>query len=219
MKMRLSPSGVRVFALCAACVCGTAIAQTPAASPDEIRAITRDAFIYAYPMLYNYKTLYVQAVDTSAKEYVGGFGKFRQYSQPYTPANKEIVTPNNDTPYSWAWLDLRAEPWVLCVPALPKERYNVFQFVDLFTFNYAYVGVRATGPDAGCYLFPGPGWSGAPPPDIKQVFPSETSFVGMLGRTSENGPTDVKAVQALQAQYKLMPLSTFLKQQAPAPAP
>ncbi len=62
---------------------------------------------------------------------------------PSRPANKDIVTPNNDTPYSWAWLDLRAEPWVLSVPAVPKDRYYVCQWFDLFTHNFAYVGVRA----------------------------------------------------------------------------
>jgi hypothetical protein len=74
-------------------------------------------------MLENYQTWYKQAVDTNAPEYVGGFGKFRHYSDPFTPANHDVVTPNNDTPYSWAWLDLRAEPWVLSVPAVPKDRY------------------------------------------------------------------------------------------------
>jgi len=82
--------------------------------------------------------------DPNAREYVGGFGKFRHYSEPSTPANHDVVTPNNDTPYSWAWLDLRAEPWVLSVPAVPKDRYYVMQLVDLFTHNFAYVGVRAT---------------------------------------------------------------------------
>ncbi|MFM0503157.1 DUF1254 domain-containing protein [Paraburkholderia caffeinilytica] len=103
-----------------------ASATLPAASaiatPDEARSIAKDAFIYAYPMLFNYKTMYEQAIDPNAKAYVGGFGKFRNYSQPYGPENREIVTPNNDTPYSWAWLDLRREPWVLTVPVVPNGR-------------------------------------------------------------------------------------------------
>ncbi len=114
---------------------GTAADAT--ASPEEARAIAKDAFIYAYPMLFIYKTLYQQAIDPKSKSYVGGFGKFRNYSQPYGPENKEIVTPNNDTPYSWAWLDLRREPWVLTVPEIPDNRYYVFQWIDLFTYNFA----------------------------------------------------------------------------------
>jgi hypothetical protein len=96
--------------------------DTNTASPEEAQAIAKDAFIYAYPMLFNYKTLYQQTQDKTSKAYAGGFGKFRHYSQPYGPENKEIVTPNNDTPYSWAWLDLRREPWVLSVPEVPSDR-------------------------------------------------------------------------------------------------
>src|ERR1700754_458372 len=171
-----------------ACVAGLALAvlpQVPAtaqtsapaaavtASPDEARGLARAAFLYAYPMLFNYKTLYQQAVDPTSKSYVGGFGKFRNYSRPYGAENKEIVTPNNDTPYSWAWLDLRREPWVLTVPAVPKERYYVFQWIDLFTYNFAYVGSRTTGNGAGHYLFAGPNWHGETPKGIDKVFRSE----------------------------------------------
>jgi hypothetical protein len=176
------------------------------ASPEEARAIAKDAFIYAYPMLYNYKTMYEQAIDPAAKAYVGGFGKFRNYSQPYGPANKEIVTPNNDTPYSWAWLDLRREPWVLSVPAVPNNRYFVFQWIDLFTYNFAYVGSRTTGNEGGHYLFAGPDWHGETPKGIDKVFRSETDFILTLGRTALNGPDDVKAMQAVQKQYRLAPL-------------
>jgi hypothetical protein len=63
----------------------SAPSATVTASPDEARAIARDAFLYAYPMLFNYKTLYQQALDSSSTSYVGGFGKFRNYSRPYGP--------------------------------------------------------------------------------------------------------------------------------------
>ena len=73
-------------------------------------------------MLFDYKTLYEQVLDPGSKSYVGGFGKFRNYSHLSGPENKDIATPNNDTPYSWAWLDLRREPWVLSVPAVKDDR-------------------------------------------------------------------------------------------------
>jgi len=79
-------------------------------------------------MMENYQTWRTQAVDKTANGYVGGFNVFRHYSEPFTPDNKDIVTPNNDTPYSWAWLDLRAEPMVVSVPAVPKDRYYVMQW-------------------------------------------------------------------------------------------
>ena len=130
-----------------------------AEAPSEAKAIAADAYLYAYGMLYNYKTLFQQTADPSFPGYIGGFNRYRHYSRGFTPADKDIVTPSNDTPYSWAWLDLRAEPMVVSVPASP-ERYYVLQWFDLYTHNFAYIGSRATGTDTGDYLFAGPGWNG-----------------------------------------------------------
>src|SRR5712664_319468 len=194
------------------------VADSATASADEARAIAKEAYIYAYAPMESYQTWSKQAVDEKAPEYVGGFNKFRHYSQPFTPANKDIVTPNNDTPYSWAWLDLRAEPIVVSVPAVPKDRYYVIQWIDLFTQNFAYIGVRSTGFGDGSYMIAGPKWEGKKPAGIKQVFKAESDIVGTLTRTALQGPDDVPNVKALQAQYKLQPLSAFLKQQQPPPA-
>jgi hypothetical protein len=89
--------------------CSTA-PHVNAVPPDEARAIAKDAYLYGFAMIENYNTFYKQVVDEKATEYVGGFGKFRHYSTVFTPDNRDVVTPNNDTPYSWAWLDLRAGP-------------------------------------------------------------------------------------------------------------
>src|SRR6267154_4776335 len=179
-------------------------------SPAETQAIARDAYIYSYAMMESYQTWRSQAVDKSANGYVGGFNVFRHYSEPFTPDNRDIVTPNNDTPYSWAWLDLRAEPMVLTVPTVPKGRYYVCQWVDLFTYNFAYVGVRATGAEGASYMFVGPNWKGETPTGIRRVFQAETEIVGTLTRTTLDGPADVANVQAIQAGMKLQPLSAFL---------
>jgi hypothetical protein len=190
-----------------------------AVRPAQTREIAKEAYIYAAPMIENYETFYKQVVDTQAPEYVGGFGHIRNYSEPFTPKNHDVVTPNNDTPYSWAWLDLRAQPWVFSVPKVPHSRYYVAQWFDLFTYNFAYVGVRATGFDAGNYLFVGPGWKGTAPKGITKVFHAETNIIGMLGRTSLDGAADVAAMKKVQDGYKLEPLSTFAHQAAPPPAP
>lgn len=192
-----------------------ALAQSP--SPEEARSIAKEAYVYAFAPIASYGTWSKQATMPDAPEYVGGFNTFRHYSQAFTPDNKDIVTPNNDTPYSWAWLDLRAEPIVLSVPEVPKSRYYVMQLIDLFTYNFGYVGVRSTGFKAGNYLIAGPGWSGQKPKGITEVFNAETEIVGILGRTSLDGPSDVKNVAAIQAKYKLQPLSKFSKT-APPPA-
>ncbi|MCG2842046.1 DUF1254 domain-containing protein [Sandaracinobacter sp. RS1-74] len=194
-------------------------AAPEAVSPDEARAIAREAFIYAAAPVQSYGTWYKQAVDPKAAEYVGGFNRFRHYAEVFTPDNKDIVTPNNDTPYSWAWLDLRAEPMVLSVPEVEEDRYYVMQLIDLFTHNFAYVGTRATGNGAGNFLIAGPKWKGGTPAGIRQVLRSESDIVGILGRTQLKGANDLSNVHAVQAGYRLEPLSAFLGGKAPAPAP
>jgi len=185
---------------------------------DEAAEIAKDAYIYAFAMMESYNTWYSQAVVKDAPGYVGGFNRFRHYAQTFTPDNHDVVTPNNDTPYSWAWLDLRAEPMVISVPEVPADRYYVLQFIDLFTYNCAYIGSRATGNGAGDYLMVGPQWSGPIPDNFKKVFRSETEIVGILGRTQLNGVQDIDDVKKVQAGIKITPLSAFLNKPAPPPA-
>ena len=93
-------------------------------TPAEASAIAGEAWLYAYAPVALYQTMYAQAIDPASPSFVGGFNRFRHYDRLATPDDTDIVTPNNDTPYSWAWLDLRAEPMVLSLPAVP-ERYYV----------------------------------------------------------------------------------------------
>jgi hypothetical protein len=190
-----------------------------AVNPAEASEIAKEAWLYAYAPIQGYQTMYNQTQNKDFPGYVGGFNRFRHYARSATPADKDIVTPNNDTPYSWAWLDLRAQPVVLSLPAVPAPRYYVNQWFDLYTHNFAYTGVRTTGREAGNYLFVGPRWNGQVPKGITKVFRSETDFIGTLTRTQLAGPDDVPAMQAVQAQYKLTPLSQFTGKQPPKPAP
>jgi hypothetical protein len=189
-----------------------------APSPDEARAIAKEAWLYAYAPLQGYQTLWNQTQNKAFPGYVGGFNQFRHYARSATPADTDIVTPNNDTPYSWAWLDLRAEPIVLSLPAVASPRYYVNQWFDLYTHNFAYTGVRATGRGAGTYLFAGPRWKGTVPKGITKVFIAETDFIGTLTRTQLSGAADIPALRAVQAQYILTPLSRFTGTAAPPAA-
>jgi hypothetical protein len=210
--------GLAASALALSLAPGAASAAT-ALTPAEAKAIAKEAWAWSFAPIEGYQTLYAQAVNKDAPGYVGGFNQFRHYSRLATPDDKDIVTPNNDTPYSWAWLDLRAEPIVLSLPAVPK-RYYVNQWFDLYTHNFAYTGSRTTGREAGNYLFAGPRWKGTVPKGIKAVFRAETEIVGTLTRTAiEGGPEDIPALQAVQAQYRLTPLSRFTGKKAPPASP
>ncbi|MEV7568088.1 DUF1254 domain-containing protein [Streptomyces tanashiensis] len=184
-------------------------------TPEEARRTAADAWIWGYPVLDTYRTLYAQAIDSDDPRYTGGFGRFRHRSQPFTPADTDVATPNNDTPYSVAWLDLRAEPVVISVPAV--DRYYVLPLHDLDTAIVGYVGTRTTGRAAGHHLVAGPGWNGPVPEGITGVLRADTSLVGILGRTHLAGPEDVPALRAVQERYELRPLSTYADTAAPHP--
>jgi len=120
------------------------------------------------------------------------------------------VTMNADTPYSLMAMDLRSEPMVVSVPEI-KDRYYVIQFIDLFTHNFAYIGTRSTGTEAGDYLFVGPKWKGDIPEEkFKKVFRSESELVTTIGRTQLLGRGDLPNVIAVQKELKAQPLSAFL---------
>src|SRR4051794_39982779 len=129
-------------------------------SAGEAAQIAREAMVFAYPVLLNYKTIWEQTQDHLGAAFIGGFNRYRHYTHSYTAADTDIVTPNNDSPYSWAWFDVRREPVVLRVPEVGTDRYYVVQMFDLFTFNFAYVGGRATGVEAGGHPDFGPGGGG-----------------------------------------------------------
>lgn len=187
-------------------------AGEPAApSTKEAEAIAKEAYIYAYPMMESYRTMYVQAVDRTAQGYKAPFNQLVHSSALLGPEFKDVVRPNNDTLYSFAWLDLRAEPVVVTVPKIEGRYYSV-QLIDMYTHNFAYLGTRATHGEAGSYAVAGPGpeWDGATPDGAKDVLVSESQFVYCIVRIEVRGPEDVAAVKELQKGFRLTPLHVFL---------
>ncbi|MDH3653873.1 MAG: DUF1254 domain-containing protein [Myxococcales bacterium] len=213
MKLQISMISMAALLLMSACPKDGAApsSQTAAVAPtpNEATAIAKEAYIYAFPMMENYRTMYVQAIDRTAPGYSGGFNELVHKTELLGPEFKDIVRPNNDTMYSFAWLDLRAQPVVITVPEI-KDRYYSVQLVDMFTHNFDYIGTRATGTEAGSYVIAGPEWNGTKPDDAKAVLRSESSFAYCIIRTEVGGPDDVAAVVALQKRYRLTPMSVYL---------
>ncbi len=191
----------------------------PAPSIAETRAIAEEAFIYGLPLVMNYAVMYDFAVDKSSAQFKAPFNMIHNEARVFTYRDTAIVTPNSDTPYSITWLDLRAEPMVISVPTIPKDRYYSVQLCDGNTFNYGYIGSRATGNDASEYLVVGPGWKGETPSGIKKVLRSSTQQSIMIFRTQLFNAADMPNVVKIQAGYKVQPLSAYLKELAPAAAP
>jgi len=186
---------------------------------EETRAIAEEGFIYGLPIVMNYAVMYEYAVDKDSGQYKAPFNEINNDSHVFTYKDTAVVTPNSDTPYSMLWLDLRTEPMVLSVPAVDPGRYYSVQLEDGNTFNYGYIGSRATGNDAGSFLVVGPDWQGETPDGIEKVFHSSTQFSIAIFRTQLFDADDIANVVEVQQGYKVQPLSTFLGESAPAAAP
>jgi hypothetical protein len=126
-------------------------------TPQEARSIAKEAYIYAFPMAANYQTMYKQAIDKNGPDYRGVFNSLNSSKSVATPEDKFVVTPNSDTPYSYLWMDLRVDPIVITMPKIEPNRYYTAQLVDLYTYNFAYLGTRAYGNDGGSFMIAGPG--------------------------------------------------------------
>ena len=218
--------------LAAGCTPGAApTAQVPSAATshppsaetakraDDLRALARDVYVWGYPIVDNYRIMHAYVIDRQHPEYKGPFNAVHSNARLITPQDRAVLSPNSDTPYSLAWLDLRAEPMVLSVPRVERGRYYSIQMIDLYTHNVGYIGSRTTGNGVGHYLIAGPDWQGEKPAGIDQVFRMETQLLFAVFRTQLFGPRDMPNVHRVQRGYKVEPLSAYLQQPPPIPAP
>jgi hypothetical protein len=187
-------------------------------TPEEARAIAKEAYIFNYPLVMMYRTMWLQAIDPQSKSYSGGFGKWLHLGTS-SPKDTDIVSPNNDSPYSYSWVDTRAEPWVLTMPKIEDSRFYTSQWDDLWGFVLDNPGSVEDGNDGVSVLLASPTWKGDLPKGVKRVIQGDTVFLGTLTRTQLIEPSDLPNVQKIQKQYKLQPLSAFLGKPAPKAAP
>jgi hypothetical protein len=144
-------------------------------------------------------------------------------STPYAPVNTFFHTthladakyrsggsPNNDTLYSIAWVDVTDEPVILSHPEI-NDRYFTFELASMDSDNFAYAGLRETGPKAGNFAIVGPDWEGELPAGVQELPASRTNTVLILGRTLVDGPEDVENVVKITRQNQLTPLSQWGK--------
>jgi hypothetical protein len=181
--------------------------------------IAEEAFIYGFPMVMNYAVFYQYFIDKSDPSYKAALNQIWNAPNVFTYKDTAIVTPNSDTPYSFIGMDLRAEPYVICNPEIEKSRYFAVQLVDMYTFNYGYMGSRTTGNGAACFMVVGPKWKGEKPGDIAKVFRSETDFSIAGFRTQLFNAADIENVRKIQAGYRGLTLSQFQNKPSPPAAP
>ncbi len=198
------------MAACGGNASKTANASSDALPLDSIKAIAHDAYIYGYPMVDNYRVEYAYYVDKTGKEYKAPWNQITNIAQVYTAADKAVQTANSDTPYSWIGYDVTEEPLVISLPEIEAKRYYDVQFVDSYTYNFAYLGSRTAGNKAGTYLLAGPNWKTENIQGIDNVIKTETQIGVIVFRTQLFNPADINNVKAIQAKYKVQTLSEYL---------
>jgi DNA sulfur modification protein DndE len=190
-----------------------AAAAAPKQPPADLEKIAADAYVFGYPLVLMEIT---EQVLTNTPKPAAKAAPLNQFAHIQTfprPEDKEVVRPNVDTLYSFAWLDLSREPVILHLPEM-KDRYYLMQMMDAWTNVFASIGTRTTGEQEGDFAVVGPKWRGALPAGVKKL-QSPTNSVWIIGRTLTRGPADYAAVHAIQAQYTLTPLSAWGKQYSP----
>jgi hypothetical protein len=194
----------------------TGLAQ---ALPDaaDLHSAAVDAYIYGYPLVTMELTRrsFTNVAKPDGKS--APMGYFVNVPK-YPPASdKRVTAPNADTLYSTAWIDVSKEPYILHVPD-EHDRYYLMPMLSGWTNVFADPGKRTTGTDAADFAITGPGWTGTLPPGIKAEYKSPTAIIWVLGRTYSTGTlADYAAVNAIQSQYKLTPLSAWGKPYTPPP--
>ncbi|WOB09997.1 DUF1254 domain-containing protein [Piscinibacter gummiphilus] len=173
----------------------------------------RDALIRTLPL---YEMMRMRAATTARRHPTLGFAspdrdstlrwvnQFTHTHRKLGPDDREVVSPNNDTVYSNAWLDLSQGPVVIDTPDM-GDRYWTLGLLDAWTNPFAYVGRRTTGNRRQRTLVHGPAGPGPMPAGgVSQVIAAPGDDVWLIGRTLvDDRPADLEAVRALQAEFRM----------------
>ena len=185
----------------AAAACGvTLLPAQKADAASEIQTLLEEAYLYAFPLVLVDAT---KTVSTNAKTPSANRAPVNQFIHArklLDASSRTVVSPNVDTIYTQAWLDVSAEPQIYVVPE--TDRFFNVHVLDAWT-NTAAV-LEAPGAHAIAYS----GWEGTLPEGVRRIdVPTRT--VWTIARIMLSGPDDLPNVAALQSRMQLMPLSAY----------
>jgi hypothetical protein len=185
-------------------------------SPEEVKEIGVDAYLYFYPLVtMDLTRKHLTNVEPGKGGLGGPANTFVNIPAYPTADMKVVVRPNFDTLYSSAWLDLTEEPMIVSVPDT-EGRYYLLPMLDMWTNVFASPGWRTTGTQAGNFAVVPPVWRDESKlPDGVQRIDAPTPYVWIIGRTKTDGPQDYDAVHKIQAGFKITPLSRWGKTPEP----
>jgi hypothetical protein len=172
---------------------------------EQAYTLGTSAYTWGFTMTELYR-----ARDMTLKTF-GAFNTFfhvRELGDPATTRASGVVSANNATVYSNAWLDLSLEPIVLDVPPIP-DRYYTMNYIDFYQ-KVENISNLTAGRSGGSYAFIGPGWEGSLPDGVKRISIA-TNHLWIIGRTEVKGPEDLAAANAVQDKYALTALSEWQK--------
>jgi hypothetical protein len=199
-----------------------------ALKPDEAKAkqayaIGVSAYIWGYPMVVGQKSRDAMTKGGDAPVTPEEFNRTGMLFAPVNqmanawgvlgPKFSAIQSANSDTQYSVTWYDVSKEPYILHIPDT-KGRFYTFQFADAWTNNFHYASTRTMGSQEQNYALVAPGWTGKLPANVIRIdSPTPTGFIP--GRIFVASEKDVAAVNALQKQVTMTPLSSYGKKYTP----
>jgi hypothetical protein len=184
-----------------------AMAADKSVPPSDVQKIAEEAYIYGYPLVLMDVTKEISTNVATPNENGAPLNQF-VHKKSFPDANfNAVVSPNADTLYSSAWLDVSKEPVILSLPDT-GDRYYLMPMLSAWTDVFASPGSRTNGNGKADFAVVGPAWKGTLPSGVKEIR-APTNDVWIIGRTQTNGKADYPAVQALQKQYRLIPLSAW----------
>ena len=183
------------------------VAADKSIPPADVQKIAEEAYIYGYPLVLMDVTKEIGTNVAAPSESAAPVNQF-VHKKSFPDANfNAVVSPNADTLYSSAWLDVSKEPVILSLPDT-GDRYYLMPMLSAWTDVFASPGSRTNGNGKVDLAVVGPAWKGQLPEGVKEIR-APTNDVWIIGRTQTNGKADFPAVQALQKQYRLVPLSAW----------
>ena len=193
--------------------------NVPVIMTDDVHDIAKSAYVWGYPVVDMYSIVRSQALDPTSSEFKAPLNRVGHVRSVATPDDRVVIAPNVNTPYSYAWLDLRAEPVVITVPPFGADRYVSLQLFDLYTWIIGYVTPRTNGREGGDFLVAREDWTGEVPPGIRKVFRSTTDLALGMFRTQLLASADLPNVHSLQDQFRVRTLSAYLGAPTPPELP
>ena len=200
-------------------IAATAATQKAHLTPQEARAIAKDAYTFGMAFVSNYRVFIVPLVEKHPAAFGAEPNEFMHMRDLVPPEAAD--TTQRDSVYSFGNIDLRREPIVISVPDVPDGQIYMLQMGDTSTESLPYISTLTTNNRAGDYVLVGPDFQGYLPADrFDGVITTRGQYVIMLGRTLLFDPNDLSPVHAIQDGMQMRPLSEFMGTEPPAePAP